>query len=48
MNPLVDLGLRLAPIVAVLAGGRWLLRAVFKRDRVCWSCKGSGKNLVER
>jgi hypothetical protein len=44
VSPLAEVGLRLAPIVAVLAGGRWLLRAIFKGDRVCWSCKGSGKN----
>ena len=31
-------------ILAAYAFGRWLLRAIFKGDRVCWSCKGSGKN----
>ena len=40
----------MSPLTAVIVvavsvvSGRWLLRAIFKGDRVCWSCKGSGKN----
>ena len=44
MNPLAEVGLRLAAIVAALAGGRWLLRAICVPNRLCRACKGSGNN----
>jgi len=36
--------LKLAPFVAALSFGWWIVKAIVVPERPCWGCHGTGKN----